>query len=159
MLEKSCAKSHGQPVPGVRNAAMMARRRSMSREGVITRIPALSMIRKSGGRFSEKIMLYQNTLLLPRRNRSRRIAISFRRLPAYVSARAGDHADLGLHSIRRFLGRSRRRAVRLGRYGRDRRFLALSRYFHRRCRGLVGVARPRPAARAHASRRQAAAAW
>src|SRR4051794_3504422 len=35
MVSKVCSRSQGQPLPGVRNAAMMARRRSMSREGVI----------------------------------------------------------------------------------------------------------------------------
>src|ERR1700722_9159319 len=38
MLAKSCSRSQGQPVLGVRNAAMIASRRPISREGVITRI-------------------------------------------------------------------------------------------------------------------------
>src|SRR5437016_6027592 len=33
MLAKSCCRSHGQPVPGVRSAAMISIRRPMSREG------------------------------------------------------------------------------------------------------------------------------
>src|SRR5262245_48552317 len=37
MLSKVCSRSHGQPVPGVRNAAMISSSRVMSREGVITR--------------------------------------------------------------------------------------------------------------------------
>src|SRR5690606_10757594 len=35
MLAKSCFRSHGQPVSGVRSAAMMSSRRRMSREGVM----------------------------------------------------------------------------------------------------------------------------
>src|SRR5580704_12628035 len=38
MVAKFCSRSHGQPVLGVRNAAMIASRRPISREGVITRI-------------------------------------------------------------------------------------------------------------------------
>src|SRR6201986_3101832 len=38
MGAKFCSRSHGQPVLGVRNAAMIASRRPISREGVITRI-------------------------------------------------------------------------------------------------------------------------
>src|ERR1700688_40490 len=38
MVAKFCSKSQGQPVLGVRNAAMIASRRPISREGVITRI-------------------------------------------------------------------------------------------------------------------------
>src|SRR5580658_9967707 len=37
MVEKSCSRSQGQPEPGVRNAAMIAIRRSMSREGSMRR--------------------------------------------------------------------------------------------------------------------------
>src|SRR5262245_65152296 len=37
MVSKVCSRSHGQPVPGVRNAAMISSSRVMSREGVITR--------------------------------------------------------------------------------------------------------------------------
>src|SRR5580698_1126938 len=33
MLAKFCSRSHGQPVPGVRNCAMMSSRALMSREG------------------------------------------------------------------------------------------------------------------------------
>src|SRR6516164_1497776 len=39
MVEKFCAKSQGQPVSGVRSAAMISRRRPMSREGSIAEIP------------------------------------------------------------------------------------------------------------------------
>ena len=35
MVEKFCSKSHGHPVPGVRNAAMMAINVATSRDGVI----------------------------------------------------------------------------------------------------------------------------
>src|ERR1700730_17966910 len=35
MLEKSCSRSQGHPVPGVRSAAMISMRRAMSREGVM----------------------------------------------------------------------------------------------------------------------------
>src|SRR4051794_6995352 len=35
MVEKSCCRSHGQPVPGVRSCAMISSRREMSREGVM----------------------------------------------------------------------------------------------------------------------------
>src|SRR5580693_3404527 len=35
MVAKFCSRSHGQPVFGVRSAAMMASRRSISREGII----------------------------------------------------------------------------------------------------------------------------
>src|ERR1700678_79523 len=35
MVAKVCSRSHGQPVFGVRSAAMISRRRSMSREGVM----------------------------------------------------------------------------------------------------------------------------
>src|SRR3954466_11916518 len=35
MVEKSCSRSHGQPLPGVRSRAMMSSRREISREGVI----------------------------------------------------------------------------------------------------------------------------
>src|SRR5579862_7060752 len=38
MVAKFCSRSHGQPVLGVRNAAMITSRRPISREGVITRI-------------------------------------------------------------------------------------------------------------------------
>src|SRR6202023_2311626 len=38
MLANLCSRSHGQPVWGARNAAMIASRRPISREGVITRI-------------------------------------------------------------------------------------------------------------------------
>src|SRR6202451_188387 len=38
MVAKFCSRSHGQPVLGVRNAAMIASRRPISREGVITGI-------------------------------------------------------------------------------------------------------------------------
>src|SRR5580700_4044790 len=38
MVAKFCSRSHGQPVFGVRSAAMIASRRPISREGVITRI-------------------------------------------------------------------------------------------------------------------------
>src|SRR6187200_2201101 len=36
MVEKSCRRSQGQPVSGVRRAAMISRRREISRDGVIT---------------------------------------------------------------------------------------------------------------------------
>src|SRR5947207_5286749 len=39
IVEKFCAKSQGQPVSARRSAAMISRRRSMSREGVIAGIP------------------------------------------------------------------------------------------------------------------------
>src|SRR6267154_3411533 len=35
MLAKSCSRSHGQPEPGVRSAAMISRSREISREGII----------------------------------------------------------------------------------------------------------------------------
>src|SRR3978361_628395 len=35
MVEKSCSRSHGQPLPGVRNCAMMSSSREISREGVM----------------------------------------------------------------------------------------------------------------------------
>src|ERR1700719_2059840 len=35
MVEKSCARSHGHPVPGVRSAAMISIRRTISREAVM----------------------------------------------------------------------------------------------------------------------------
>src|SRR6267142_1581716 len=37
MVAKFCCRSHGQPVPGVRSAAMMSRSRTISREGVMDR--------------------------------------------------------------------------------------------------------------------------
>src|SRR6516165_9684256 len=37
MVPKVCCKSHGQPVPGVRSAAMISSSRAISREGVIAR--------------------------------------------------------------------------------------------------------------------------
>src|SRR5208282_5148426 len=33
MVEKSCSRSHGQPLPGVRSAAMISMRRAISEEG------------------------------------------------------------------------------------------------------------------------------
>src|SRR5262249_56119829 len=38
MVSKVCSRSHGQPVPGVRSAAMISMSRAMSREGVIAGI-------------------------------------------------------------------------------------------------------------------------
>src|SRR6516165_1975447 len=35
MVSKVCSRSHGQPLPGVRSAAMISSSRAMSREGVI----------------------------------------------------------------------------------------------------------------------------
>src|SRR5882757_10763371 len=35
MVEKSCSRSHGQPLPGVRNCAMISSRPEISREGVM----------------------------------------------------------------------------------------------------------------------------
>src|ERR1700677_2292917 len=35
MLAKSCSRSHGQPLPGVRSVAMISIRREISREGVM----------------------------------------------------------------------------------------------------------------------------
>src|SRR3954453_7629203 len=35
MVEKSCSRSHGQPLPGVRSCAMMSSRPEISREGVM----------------------------------------------------------------------------------------------------------------------------
>src|SRR5262249_41434675 len=37
MVSKVCSRSHGQPVPAVRSAAMISMSRAMSREGVIAR--------------------------------------------------------------------------------------------------------------------------
>src|SRR5882672_378774 len=45
MVEKFCARSHGQPVPAVRSAAIISMRRVISREGVIF---AIQMIREAG---------------------------------------------------------------------------------------------------------------
>src|SRR5271165_1307384 len=38
MVAKFCSRSHGHPVFGVRSAAMISRRRPISREGVIDRV-------------------------------------------------------------------------------------------------------------------------
>src|ERR1019366_9352563 len=35
MVAKFCSRSHGEPEPGVRSAAMISRRREISRDGVI----------------------------------------------------------------------------------------------------------------------------
>src|SRR4051794_15463635 len=45
MVAKSCSRSHGQPVPGVRNAAMISMSRAMLRAGSIVsgRGPSLFM--------------------------------------------------------------------------------------------------------------------
>ncbi len=38
MVEKSCSRSHGQPLPGVRSAAMISSRRETSLEGCMDEI-------------------------------------------------------------------------------------------------------------------------
>src|SRR5882762_5489843 len=48
MVAKFCSRSQGQPVPGVRSAAMISSRREMSREG---RIGGVSRVVWSSGAF------------------------------------------------------------------------------------------------------------
>src|SRR5947209_7700526 len=41
MVAKLCSRSHGQPLPGVRSAAISSMRRAMSREAVMSPAPAI----------------------------------------------------------------------------------------------------------------------
>src|SRR5271156_1072211 len=100
MVEKFCSKSHGQPVFGVRNAAMMSRRRAIWREGGIAR--GRSLITD---------------------------AITPTSLPAKQRQISTDHAHFGLPGNGGLYRRPCRGAVCLGRHDLDLGILDLHRVF------------------------------
>src|SRR5215468_10981658 len=55
MVAKSCSRSHGQPVPGVRSAAMISTRRAISGEGFIGHLVLVTWVSLYGGPVHEAI--------------------------------------------------------------------------------------------------------
>src|SRR5579883_2524254 len=75
MVEKSCSRSHGHPEPGVRKAAMISSRRSMSREGVMPNL-SKERTRKARGLLNRAPWLCSVDLsALGRRDRDRLAAL------------------------------------------------------------------------------------
>src|SRR5260370_33488893 len=90
MVAKLCSRSHGQPLPGVRSAAISSMRRAMSREGLMPASPA----RPLGIRSSDSHKRYYGTFTHSR---------AFAAVSGWIGARPrssqGRRAEPDLHAV------------------------------------------------------------
>src|SRR3569833_3575774 len=99
MVAKGCSMSHGQPVTGVRSAAMISIRREMSRDGVMVKIMAVGMGDRFGlSRREQRDSLVAFVLIKQATQRLAVRPLQFRSLiedAQRLVARLGD--ELGMH--------------------------------------------------------------